>query len=204
LSFHALRLLFPDVRGSRYIKKRNYPRDCGKGSSTGCRAAGSGTASCGGRKKISEKYPQYEGELENLLDTPVIGDPEKTLCHISKSAGSHSEALKAQGIQGSPETGRRAFKRLGYRMQGNRKVRSSGAGHPDRDGAQFQYIKRLTKKALKSKNPVIPVDTKKKEVLGAYKNGGKEWYKKEESPQWRFMILFHPTRPAPVLSAYTI
>jgi hypothetical protein len=66
-------------------------------------------------------------------------------------------------------------------MQGNRKVKSSGGDHPDRD-AQFQHIKRLTGKAIKSKNPVISVDTRKKEILGSYKNGGKEWHKKGESP----------------------
>jgi hypothetical protein len=111
----------------------------------------------------------------------VIGDPEKTLRHVSKSTDKLSDELKAKGIEASPETVRRTLKRLGYRMQGNRKVKSNGADHPDRD-AQFQHIKRLTKQALKSKNPVISVDTKKKEVLGAYKNGGKEWYKKGESP----------------------
>jgi hypothetical protein len=132
-------------------------------------------------KKISENYPHYERELENLLDSSVIGDPEKTLCHVSKSTRNLSDALKAKGIEVSPETVRRTLKGLGYRMQGNRKVNSSGADHPDRD-AQFQHITRLTNKALKSKNPVISVDTKKKEVLGAYKNGGKEWHRKGESP----------------------
>jgi hypothetical protein len=132
-------------------------------------------------KKISEQYPHYERKLESLLDASVIGDPEKPLRHVSKSARNLSEALKAQSIQVSPETVRRTLKRLGYKMQGNRKVKSSGADHPDRD-AQFQHIKRLTKKALKSKNPVLSVDTKKKEVLGAYKNGGKEWHQKGESP----------------------
>jgi hypothetical protein len=132
-------------------------------------------------KKISEKYPHYEGELESLLDASVIGDPEKPLRHVSKSARKLSDALKVKGIEVSPETVRRTLKRLGYKMQGNRKVKSSGAGHPDRD-AQFQHIKRLTKRALKSKNPVLSIDTKKKEVLGTYKNGGKEWHRKGESP----------------------
>jgi hypothetical protein len=132
-------------------------------------------------KKISETYPQYEQKLESLLDSSVIGDPEKPLCHVCKSARNISEALKDTGIQASPETVRITLKRLGYRMQGNRKINSSGADHPDRD-AQFQHIKRLTKRAIKGKNPVISVDTKKKEVLGAYKNGGKEWYRKGESP----------------------
>jgi hypothetical protein len=132
-------------------------------------------------KKISEKYPHYEKELESLLDSSVIGDPEKMLRHVSKSARNLSDALKAQGIEASPETVRRTLKGLGYKLQGNRKVKSSGADHPDRD-AQFQHIKRLTKRAIKSENPVLSVDTKKKEVLGAYKNGGKEWYKKGESP----------------------
>jgi hypothetical protein len=132
-------------------------------------------------KKISEKYPQYERELENLLDASVIGNPEKTLRHVSKSARKLSDALKAKGIEASPESVRRTLKRLGYKMQGNRKVKSIGAGHPDRD-AQFQHINRLTKRAIKSKNPVLSIDTKKKEVLGAYKNGGKEWHRKGESP----------------------
>jgi hypothetical protein len=95
----------------------------------------------------------------------VIGDPEKTLRHVSKSADNLSDALKAKGIEASPEAVRTTLKRLGYKMQGNRKVKSSGADHPDRD-AQFQHIKRLTEKAIKSKNPVISVDTKKKEITG--------------------------------------
>ena len=132
-------------------------------------------------KKISEKYPRYEQELENLVDASVIGNPEKPLCHVSKSAWNISEALKGKGIQACPETVRRTLKRLGYRMQGNRKVKSVKADHPDRD-VQFQHITRQTEKAIKGKNPVISVDTKKKEVLGGYKNGGKEWHKKGESP----------------------
>jgi hypothetical protein len=134
-----------------------------------------------GGKKTSEKYPHYERKLETLLDASVIGDPKKMLRHVSKSVRNLSQALGVQGIKASPETVRRTLKRLGYKMQGNRKVKSSGADHPDRD-AQFQHIKRLTKRALKSKNPVLSIDTKKKEVLGAYKNGGKEWYRKGESP----------------------
>jgi hypothetical protein len=87
----------------------------------------------------------------------VTGDCEKPLRHVSKSADNLSQALRAQGIQASPETVRRTLKRLGYRMQGNRKVRSGGADHPDRD-AQFQHITRTMEKAIKSKNPVISVD----------------------------------------------
>jgi hypothetical protein len=132
-------------------------------------------------KKTSEKYPRYEQELEDLLDSSVIGDPEKPLCHVSKSARNISDALKDKGIKACPETVRRTLKGLGYRMQGNRKVNSVKAEHPDRD-AQFQHITRQTEKAITGKNPVISVDTKKKEVLGCYKNGGKEWYKKGESP----------------------
>jgi hypothetical protein len=135
----------------------------------------------GGRKKISEHYPHYERELEGFLDSSVIGDPEKTLRHVSKSACNLSQTLKAKGIEVSPETVRRTLKRLGYRMQGNRRVNSSGADHPDRD-APFQHLKRVREQALKSKNPVISVDTKKKEVLGACKNGGKAWHRKGARP----------------------
>jgi DNA-binding winged helix-turn-helix (wHTH) protein len=96
--------------------------------------------------------------LENLLDSSVIGDPEKPLRHVSKSARNVSDALKDKGIAASPET----VRRLGYRMQGNRKVKSVKADHPDRD-APFQHIEKQPKKAVKGKNPVISVDTKKKE-----------------------------------------
>jgi hypothetical protein len=154
-------------------------------------------------KKTGEKYPRYERVLESPLDASVIGDPEKTLRHVSKSACNLSDALKARGIGASPETVRRTLKRLGYKRQGNRKANSGGADHPDRD-AQFQPIKRLTKRAIKSKNPVISVDTRKKEVLGAYKNGGKEWHKKGESPAVADHDCIPPDAPRPIRMAYTI
>jgi hypothetical protein len=136
----------------------------------------------GGRKKISEKYPQYERELESLLDSSVIGDPEKTLRHVSKSAGNLSDALKALGIQAGPETIRRTLKRLGYRMQGNRKVKSNGADYPDRD-AQFHHITRITNQAIKSKNPVISVDTKKKRCWEPTRMGEKSGTRREKAPR---------------------
>jgi hypothetical protein len=166
----------PEVR-NRYVEKRHCSRNCGNGSSPGCRAAGPGTnVWWRPEKKICEKYPHYERKRENLLDSSVTGDPERTLRHASKSARKRSGALKAQGIEASPETVRTTLKRLGYKMQGSRKAKSSGVGHPGRD-AQFQHIKRLTKRALKSKNLVLSIDTKKKEVRGPCKNGGKEWHR---------------------------
>jgi hypothetical protein len=145
-------------------------------------------------KKISEHYPHYERELESLLDSSVRGDPEKTLRPVSKSARTLSEALKALGIEVSPETVRRTLKRLGYRMQGNRKANSSGADHPDRD-APFKHIKWVREQALKSKNPVISVDTKKKEVLGANKNGGKERHRKGARPEVADHDVISPDAP---------
>jgi hypothetical protein len=88
-------------------------------------------------------------------------------------------------------------------MQGNRKVKSSGSDHPDRD-AQFQHIKRLTKRAIKNNNPVLSIDTKKKEVLGSYKNGGKEWYQKGESPAVADHDFIPPDAPVPIRMAYMI
>jgi DNA-binding transcriptional regulator YhcF (GntR family) len=101
---------------------------------------------------IGEKHPHYERELESLLDASVIGDREKTLRHVSKSTHKLSDALKAKGIEANHETVRKTLKRLGYKMQGNQKVKSTGADHRDRD-RQFQHIKRVTKRAIKSKNP---------------------------------------------------
>jgi hypothetical protein len=84
-----------------------------------------------------------------------------------------SDALKDRGREAIPETVRTTLKRLRYRVQGNRKATGNGADHPDRD-AQFQHIKWQTEKAIKTKNPVISVGTKKKAVLGGYKNGKQE------------------------------
>jgi hypothetical protein len=145
-------------------------------------------------EKTGEKYPHYERELENLLDSSVIGDPEEILRHVRKSTGKLSDTLKAEGIAASPETVRTTRKRLGYKMRDNRKVNSSGTDHPDRE-AQFQHIKRLTKKAVKNKNQVISVDTKKKEAPGAYKNGEKSGARREKAPRWPIIILFLPMRP---------
>jgi hypothetical protein len=87
--------------------------------------------------------------------------------------------LKTQGAQANPEAVRRTLKRLGRETQGGR----------------FQRIKRLTEKAVKSENSVLSTDTKKKEVLGAYKNGGKERREKEGSPRRRLRHCL-PTRMA--------
>jgi hypothetical protein len=133
----------------------------------------------------------------------VIGGPEKNLRYVSKNARNGSDTLKDRGIKVSSETVRTTLRRLGYRMQGNRKVKSSGADHPDR-AAQFLYIERQTKKAIKGKNPVISVDTKKKEVLGALKMGKKNGTGRGKALRWWIMILFPLIRPIPIRMAYTI
>jgi hypothetical protein len=99
----------------------------------------------------------------------------------AKAYGMFRTRYKDKGIQAGPETVRTALRRPGYRTRGSRRIKSSGAGHPDRD-ARFPRIKRQTGKAVKDKNQVISADTKKKEVPGGCKNGGKERYKKGEGP----------------------
>jgi hypothetical protein len=84
------------------LRKWHHPQDAGPGTDGRRRS-----------KKTGETYPHYERELESLLDSSVIGDPEKTLRHVSKSAGNLSGALKANGIDASPETVRTTLKGLG-------------------------------------------------------------------------------------------
>jgi hypothetical protein len=79
-------------------------------------------------KKISEKYPQYERELESLLDASVIGDPEKPLRHVSKSVCKLSDALKVKCIEASPETVRRTLKRLGVQNAGQSEGQKQRSG----------------------------------------------------------------------------
>jgi hypothetical protein len=145
-------------------------------------------------KKISQKYPEFESELEKLVEAHTRGDPERKLRWVSKSTRKLSRALKDKGIEVSARSVLTALRKLGYRLQGNRKIKNGEKPHPDRN-AQFEYIARETKRALKAGNPVISVDTKKKEALGTYKNSGKQWFRKGNSPAVQDHDFISPETP---------
>lgn len=127
----------------------------------------------GGRKQQSDKDPLLCERLEALVSPVSRGDPESPLRWTSKSTRQLARALAAEGHGISHQTVADLLKRLGYSLQANQKMKE-GKDHPDRD-AQFQYINDWAKESLKEGSPVISVDTKKKELIGEYKNAGREW-----------------------------
>src|SRR5574340_447392 len=127
----------------------------------------------GGRKPITETDSTLEADLERLVEPDVRGDPERPLRWSSKSGAKLAAELRAEGHEVADRTVLYALKRLGYSLQANRKSKE-GASHPDRD-AQFRYINETAKAALAACQPLISVDTKKKELVGDFKNAGREW-----------------------------
>jgi len=127
----------------------------------------------GGRKRLSESDPKVVEDLERLVDPATLGDPERPLRYTSKSAAKLAEGLRALGHELVERSVLRLLHRAGYSMQQNVKTRE-GADHPDRD-AQFQYINDTAAAAIKTGQPVISVDTKHRELVGEFKNGGREW-----------------------------
>jgi hypothetical protein len=127
----------------------------------------------GGRKSVTDTDPTILEDLERLVDPVTRGDPESPLRWTSKSGAKLAAALGQMGHEVVDRTALRLLKRLGYRLQANRKTRE-GADHPDRD-AQFAYINETAKTAIAAGQPVISVDTKKKELIGDYKAVGREF-----------------------------
>jgi hypothetical protein len=128
----------------------------------------------GGRKPLGANDPHLVRALETLVDPVTRGDPMSLLRWTCKSAAKLAAALQTQGHAVSERTVNRLLHDLGYSLQANRKT-LEGRAHPDRD-AQFQYINRRAKAFQKQGQPVISVDTKKKELVGQFRNGGREWY----------------------------
>ncbi|MFQ5939838.1 MAG: ISAzo13 family transposase, partial [Alphaproteobacteria bacterium] len=134
----------------------------------------------GGRKKLSERDPSLLDDLRRLVEPATRGDPERPLLWTSKSLRHLCTALAELGHQVSRGTVASLLRELGYSLQANRKTRE-GADHPDRD-AQFTYINARVEGFLAAGQPVISVDTKKKELVGAFKNPGRE-YRPRGSPE---------------------
>ena len=126
-----------------------------------------------GRKQESEKHPELLKDIDDIVGAHTMGDPCNPLIWTSKSIRNVSEALRKRGYKISHETIRKYLKELGYSLQSNKKTKEGG-DHPERD-AQFEFINALAKEFLSANDPVISVDCKKKELIGEYKNNGREW-----------------------------
>ena len=130
----------------------------------------------GGRKRIIEKDAALEQDLELLLDPCTRGDPESPLRWTSKSLRKLAGELTAMGHKIGKSAVAGILRKMGYSLQANRKT-LEGSSHEDRD-AQFQHISSRALKFLKDGQPVISVDAKKKELIGRFKNGGREYHPK--------------------------
>ena len=127
----------------------------------------------GGRKKATEKNKNLAIILEKIVSPHTMGDPMKPLLWTNKSLRNISDELKNLGYNISHKLVGVILKESGYSLQGNRKT-DEGSSHIDRD-AQFNYINEIATDFLSSDDPVISVDCKKKELVGNFKNDGKEW-----------------------------
>ena len=127
----------------------------------------------GGRKAVAENDPELVPELKRLVEPDTLGDPMRPLIWVSKSMDKLAATLTEMGHPISADTVRKELVKLGFSRQSNRKA-DEGSKHPDRN-AQFEYINEKVIAAQAQKQPVISVDTKKKELVGNFKNGGTDY-----------------------------
>jgi len=144
----------------------------------------------GGRKRLKQTDATLVTDLEGLVEPGTRGDPMSPLRWTCKSVRQLADALGALGHRVSYQVVSELLHEAGYSLQANAK-RFEGSHHPDRD-AQFGYINDQVKRFLEAEQPVVSVDTKKKELVGAFKNGGHEWRPKgqpEEVNVYDFLSL---------------
>ena len=146
-----------------------------------------------GRKKAIEKLPGLEAALAALVDPVSRGDPESPLQWTTKSVRKLAVQLGEAGYAVSHQTVAETLRQLGYSLQVNIKTLEEGSQHPDRD-AQFERINRRAKKFIAENQPVISVDTKKKEMIGQYKNAGQAWHPKGQASKVKVHDFIDPEK----------
>jgi hypothetical protein len=134
----------------------------------------------GGRKTLADTDPGLRPALLALVDPASRGDPESPLRWTTLSLRNLAGELTRQGHRAGPDTVAKLLKEEGFSLQGNAKT-AEGGRHPDRD-AQFRYINAQARDHLAAGQPVISVDAKKKQNVGNFKNGGREW-RPEDTPE---------------------
>ena len=126
-----------------------------------------------GRKPLTQTDPGLRQALAKLVDPATRGHPDSPLLWTSKSTKKLAAELARQGHPVGDRTVAALLKKEGYSLQANRKTKE-GSAHPDRN-AQFEYINEQATTFLRQRQPVVSVDTKKKELVGEFKNAGQEW-----------------------------
>lgn len=134
-----------------------------------------------GRRLLTDKDPGLKPALDALMEAATRGDPESPLMWSSKSTAKLAAELTKAGHPISPDTVGTLLKKDGYTLQGAKKT-VEGEDHPDRD-AQFEQINAAVREFIEDGQPVISVDTKKKELVGEYGNRGREWHPEGAGPR---------------------
>ena len=168
------------IRGAQEVR--------GKSTAKGGRVRKAG----GGRKRATAIDEGLQAALEQLVDPVSRGDPESALRWTCKSTRRLAAELRAQGHAGSDWLVRQLLYDLDYSLQTNRKTKEGGR-HPDRD-AQFQHINSRVSQQLARRQPAISVDAKKKELVGNFKNGGREWRPQGSPHQVRVHDFIDPSK----------
>jgi len=168
-------------RGLREIKKRGRRMDTSR-----CRRSG------GGRKSHTQTEPRLAADLDSLVEPATRGDPESPLRWTCKSLRVLAKQLQAMGHDISYPTVGTLLRQAGYSLQANQKAKE-GKQHPDRN-AQFEYIYAEIRRQQSAGQPVISVDTKKKELVGNFKNGGREWRPQGKPQRVRVHDFLIPTK----------
>jgi len=133
----------------------------------------------GGPKCIEDKHPDIEEKIRKIVDGATYGNPERVLSYTTESLRKIESELESQGVKVSYKTIGKILDLMNYSKQTNQKMLQIGEPHPDRN-AQFEHINDTAAKYLMAGDPVISVDTKKKENIGNFKNGGLEYRPKKD------------------------
>jgi hypothetical protein len=132
----------------------------------------------GGRKSIKEKYPKIVNEIKSIVSASTFGNPENPLTYTTKSTRKIKQLLNKKNYEIGHNVVGNILEELGYSLQLNQKMLQVGEEHPDRN-IQFEFINTKAMKFIKSGDPVISVDAKKKELIGNFKNNGKAYNQKK-------------------------
>jgi hypothetical protein len=145
----------------------------------------------GGRKPLTQTDPELLTALEALIEPTTRGDPQSPLRWTCKSTRRLAEELTRQRHPVGANTVAALLRQAGYSLQANRKTRE-GASHPDRN-AQFEHINAQVRRFQNQDQPAISVDTKKKELIGDFKNAGREWRPRGQAEEVRVHDFLDPT-----------
>ncbi len=148
----------------------------------------------GGRKRIVAQNPRIFKRLKQLVESSTRGDPMSPLLWTCQSTQQLATILSKEGNPISPDTIGRLLAEMGYSLQANLKTLEEGANHPDRD-EQFHYLNRQVRRFLRQGEPVISVDTKKKELLGRYANKGRQWRPRGKPEKVKMHDFIDPQEP---------